>query len=176
MRGGGGARDRIRGRNTAKQFLYNRVFSFPRRGEDGLREEAGEFTCALTHACTAREKRMNSHEWSSDSRFAIRDPLSHSALLPASRLVTNYAVPRIAYRLLPMKPDENALSISPPLMIINAKRDEISLMGHNISAALSWYCYLISRTKDTSRRAPARSSPRDFYRGGLLLPAINEGD
>lgn len=55
-----------------------------------------------------------------------------------------------------MKPDENALSISPSLMIINAKYDEISLMEHNISAVLSQYHYFISRTKDTFRRTFVR--------------------
>lgn len=44
----GGERDRIRGRNTAKQFLYNHVFSFPRKESsngEGWRY-GGEFTCA----------------------------------------------------------------------------------------------------------------------------------
>lgn len=62
---GGEAEREIRGRNTAKQFLYNHVFSFPRRS---LREEAGEFTCALTHMCVAREK-----EWTLMNGRAIRD-------------------------------------------------------------------------------------------------------
>jgi len=79
-----------------------------------------------------------------------------------------------------MKPDENALSISLSLMIINARRDEISLMEHNIPAVLSRYYYLISRTKDTFRRALVRQalSPRDFYHSAQMpsLPAINEGD
>lgn len=88
-----------------------------------------------------------------------------------SWMVERFAIPSVSLRLslpLPyyelrhasdslstvsMKPDEYVLSISPSLMIINARHDEISLMEHNIPAVLSRYYYLISRTKDTFRRA-----------------------
>lgn len=88
-------------------------------------------------------KRMNTHEWPSDSRFAILLSLLLRIIMVCPGQLIDCS----------MKPDENALSISPSLMIINAKHDEISLMEHNISTVLSWYYYLISRTKDTFRRA-----------------------
>lgn len=102
--------------------------------------------------CTAREK-----EWTLMNGRAICDF--------APSLASSFSSPLSYYELcrapdslstVSTKPDENALSISPSLMIINAKRDELSLMEHNISAVLSWYYYLISRTKDTFRRAPVR--------------------
>jgi len=73
-------------------------------------------------------------------------PLSYYELCHASDSLSTVSV----------KPDEYALSISPSLMIINARHDEISLMEHNIPAVLSRYYYLISRTKDTFRRALIR--------------------
>lgn len=114
--------------------------TFSRFREGVLREEAGEFTCAFT--CVRRPwKRMNSHEWSNGSRFVLSLSLSPSLFrvlspLSALSLITNYTVTWTAYRRFPwnLTRTRRALSISPSLMIINAWRDEISLMEHNISA------------------------------------------
>lgn len=154
--------------------------TFSRFREEGLREEArGIYMRAYTHVHRPW-KRINSHEWSSDSRFAIRDSLSHSLRL--SPPLSYYELSRAPDSLstVSMKPDENALSISPSLMIINAKRDEISLMEHNISAVLSWCYYLIypNERHFSQTACSIVPSPRDFYHTAQMpsLPAINEGD
>lgn len=48
-------------------------------------EEVREFTCALTHVHRPW-KRMNSHEWSSDSRFALSPAFSFSPPLSYNEL------------------------------------------------------------------------------------------
>lgn len=81
--------------------------TFSRFREGVLREEAGEFTCAFT--CVRRPwKRMNSHEWSNDSRFvlSLSDSLSHRPL-PYYELYRDLD----GLSTVSMIPDENAASV-----------------------------------------------------------------
>lgn len=114
-------------------------------------------------------KRMNSHEWSNGSRFvlSLSDSLSPLTVL---FLITNYTVTWTAYRRFSwnLTRTRRALSISPSLMIINAWRDEISLMEHNISAVgvTVWMVLLSHFPSERHFSESAGStelSPRDFY-------------
>lgn len=105
-------------------------------------------------------------------RFAIRSSLSLSPfrlLFPLSvpSLITNYTVIWTAYRRFPwnLTKTRRALSISPSLMIINAWRDEISLMEHNIPAVEATMV-LLHFPNERHFSQSARSTalrPRDFY-------------
>jgi len=100
-------KDEIAYANEARQSNFCTT-TFSRFREGVLREEVGEFTCAFT--CVRRPwKRMNSHEWSNDSRF-----VRLSRFLPFGFSFLSYYE---LYRDLDglstvfMKADENAASV-----------------------------------------------------------------
>lgn len=158
--------------------------TFSRFREGVLREEAGEFTCAFT--CVRRPwERMNSHEWSSDSRFVhlfLFLPFDFSFLppfLPLLQIIIPWS--GRLYRRFPwnLTKTRRALSISPSLMIINAWRDEISLMEHNIPA-VDATMILLHFPNERHFSQSARSTalrPRDFYHNAQVpfpLPLLTK--
>lgn len=142
------------GRNTAKQFLYNHVFSFPRKESSGGEGRGGgveerrriymraSFQACVGGACLWKKEK--------EKRKTDELPLANRSLLPFFPFLTgNYSISSVqlidalyeTWRARVQldqggnerdREGEEALSISLSLMIIKAWRDEISLMEDNI--------------------------------------------